>query len=88
MSTIWKFPIEITDEQEVSMPWGARIIHAGLDPAGVPSVWAIVEPGNTDKSREGISIRGTGHPLPDSATYLNSFNHGPFVWHVFHYPTP
>lgn len=83
MKTIYKYPIQITDEQEISMPQGAEVIHAGLDPQGTPCVWAMVD---TQNKPEPVSILvyGTGNPMtytPDR--HVSSFTQGPFVWHVF-----
>lgn len=83
MRTIWKFSIKIADEQKISVPFNSRLLYAGLDPTGAPCVWANVETENSDKEEHTVHIRGTGHPLPNYGHYLNSFNHGPFVWHVF-----
>ncbi len=83
MQTVWKFPIDIIDAQIVMMPPRAEIIHAGIDPQGVPCVWARVvpEPANVERS---IYVIGTGNPHPDGNNrHLGSFTHGPFVWHVW-----
>lgn len=83
MKTIYKYPIEITDEQEIQIPFGATVIHAGLDPQGTPCVWAMVE---TRNSPEPVSIFvvGTGNSLPFvPESHVGSFVQGQFVWHVF-----
>lgn len=83
MKTIYKYPIEITDSQEIEMPINAEAIHAGLDPQGTPCVWATVR---TDNKKEDVTIYvvGTGNPVPVMARrHVGSFNQGPFVWHVF-----
>lgn len=83
MKTIYKYPIKITNEQEISMPQDAKVIHAGLDPQGTPCVWAVVD---TERETEPVSILvyGTGNPMnyfPHE--HVGSFTQGPFVWHVF-----
>jgi len=83
MNTIYKYPIEITDIQEIEMPINAEVIHAGLDPQGTPCVWAKVR---TDNKTDIFTfyIVGTGNSIPVMARrHVGSFNHGPFVWHVF-----
>jgi hypothetical protein len=83
MTTIYKYPIEITDEQEIPMPFGAEIRHVGLDPEGSPCVWAEVENTNTPEPVR-LFIVGTGRRMPDeAANHVGTFIQGPFVWHVF-----
>lgn len=83
MNTIYKYPIEITDRQEIQMPFNAIVIHAGLDPKGVPCVWAEVE-SNKRLAPVELFIVGTGNPMPEKSTvHIGSFVQGPFVWHVF-----
>ena len=84
MRTIYKYPIEITDEQTITMPECAEIIHVGLDPQGTPCIWAEVI---TERSLRpyDVIVAGTGHPLPAGArnNHVGSFVQGSFVWHVF-----
>ncbi len=83
MTTIYKYPIEITDTQELSLPQGAKILHAGLDAQRQPCIWAIVEPNNPPRPTP-IYLTGTGGPLPpEPYRHLNTFIQGPFIWHVF-----
>lgn len=83
MHTVWKFPIQILDVQDVMMPPHAEIIHAGLDPQGQPCVWARVKPTDV-KVERGVYLTGTGTPIPDGDNrHVGSFTHGPFVWHVW-----
>lgn len=93
MNTIWKFPFEIIDRQEVKMPTAIDVLHVGLDPQGAPCIWAKVD--STKNLRPWVLwVVGTGHPLPedgkpgtgegfDFASHIGSFVQGPFVWHVF-----
>ena len=83
MKTIYKYPIQITDEQEIKMPCDAEVIHAGLDPQGTPCLWAKVER-NHPLEPVSVLVVGTGNPMPFHAErHVGSFNQGPFVWHVF-----
>lgn len=83
MKTIYKYPIEITDSQEVEMPINAEAIHAGLDPQGTPCVWATVDNQNATEAVT-VLVVGTGNPIPQRARrHVGSFNQGPFVWHIF-----
>ena len=83
MKTIYKYPIEITDKQEIQMPFGAEVIHAGLDPQGMPCLWATVESANSPEPVL-VGVVGTGNPMPLHAErHVGSFVQGPFMWHVF-----
>ena len=83
-ATIWKFPLEITDRQDIKMPGEPKILSVGLDPKGVPCLWALVQPGNPEW-RISVHIVGTGNPAENAVgqTFVGSFVQGPFVWHVF-----
>lgn len=82
MNAVYKYELDLTDVNEITMPMGAEIIHANIDPHGSPCVWAVVNPENKPQ-RKLIYIRGTGQPLPDNCIHLSSFRQGPFIWHVF-----
>ena len=83
MKTIYKYPIKITDSQEVEMPVNSEAIHAGLDSQGTPCIWAAVDNQN-DVESVTVLVVGTGNPIPDCARWhVGSFNQGPLVWHIF-----
>lgn len=81
---VWKFVLEITDEQTIAMPLGAEILEVGSQFDRL-CIWAIVDPdaGRTDRR---FLIAGTGNPIRvrpmrhlGSAVTMN----GLLVWHVF-----
>jgi hypothetical protein len=83
--TIYKYPFSIESMFELSLPFGAMVIHAGLDPAGQPCLWA-----EFDKAKSSVKeIRpffcvGTGQSLnPMANAHIGSFVQGPFVWHIY-----
>lgn len=84
MKTIYKYPLEITDRQTISLPTGYEIALIGLDPNGTPCLWAIVDLEHSIAS-ETIYIVGTGLPIPPNVVnrHIGSFIQGPFGWHVF-----
>ncbi len=61
MNTIWKFPLEIVDNQLVDVPKGSQIIAVDTQ-LGQLCVWAIVDP-DAEMIPHRFSIRGTGHPV-------------------------
>lgn len=82
--TIWKFPLEVTDEQIVRMPAGSTILAVQVQ-QGTPCLWAKVDPESEQYDRR-IFIHGTGHALhPDANFHLGTFQllDGRFVGHVF-----
>lgn len=81
MITIWKYPLAVTDNQEISLPVGANLLTIQLQ-NGRPCLWALVNTGAAQK-RVRIQIRGTGHPADDVGRYIATFQLGPLVFHCF-----
>ena len=86
---IWKFSLQITDRQTVTMPVGANILSV-QDQAGGLQLWAIVNP-DAEREQRVIEIVGTGNPMADvDKEDLARFHiatvqvrGGALVWHVF-----
>lgn len=86
MKKIYKYPLEIEDEQNVLLPTGAKIltVQSILDK---PYLYALVNP--TAPNNMAVTIRtfGTGHPISDSGylEYIGTFQiyGGHLVFHVF-----
>lgn len=85
VKTVWKFPLRLVDEQEVSLPDGAKILCAQVQGATL-CLWALVDPDKPAATRA-IRIYGTGRPIPDSDSlvYVDTFQveRGALVFHVF-----
>lgn len=65
------------------LPRGARMLHVGIDPAGSPALWAIVDQDAPRHPRELVVI-GTGRELPvESASYVGTYQLGAYVYHCF-----
>lgn len=83
ITTVWKYPLELTDVQTLEVPRGARFLSAGKDPAGQLCVWVFVELISAKITRT-VRIVGTGNPTDANRhSFLASVVDGPFVWHVF-----
>lgn len=92
--TIWKFPLALTDEQEIEMPRASEILHVGVQQfrhsdAEVGEelyIWALVFPEAPAVKRK-IYIFGTGQPFKTegSTDYIGTAQMcgSTFVWHVF-----
>lgn len=82
---IYKYTLNLTDLQEVTMPAGAEILSAA-NQNGSLCLWALVD---TDKEsrRRFIEIIGTGNPIEKNDNIIRRFIGtavmNPFVWHVF-----
>ena len=84
MKTIWKFPIQTTDEQIVSMPIGAEILCVQVHNA-FPCLWALVNPINPQYFRI-VRVVGTGHPCFElnMSDYVGTYQlPSGLVFHVF-----
>lgn len=80
--TIWKFPLELTDVNRVTMPAQSHILHVGMQGETL-CLWALVAP-EASKVTRVIAIRGTGHPCNIEHTrHVGSVFDRQFVWHVF-----
>lgn len=81
--SIWKFPLEMADEQVVFLPIGAKFLSVQMQ-EGTPCIWAEV---NTTAVKKGriIQIFGTGHDTTDAGDYISTFQmcNGRLVFHVF-----
>lgn len=90
MRVIWKFPLAITDEQEIDMPDGAIILAVqtqwgGPEQGARAFLWALCTPDAPNRTRK-IRIAGTGHPIDEpDLHYINTiqFDGGALVFHVF-----
>lgn len=84
MKTIYKYPLQITDEQTVTGKIDYMLTVKEQN--GGLCLWAVVDDTLTERS---ISIRivGTGHPFPDSNDCIHIetvvMPYGAFVWHIF-----
>jgi len=82
--TIWKFPLQTTDFQVISLPIGHRILCVQVQ-GGTPCLWAQVDP-ERDSAQVGIRIYGTGHQVHRiDQSYIGTYqlNDGRLVFHVF-----
>lgn len=94
--TVYRYPLQIVDEQVVPMPRGAEILTVakregsqvmfGVGSHEAVEMWALVNPDEPMEDRR-IRVAGTGHLLPDVDTlqFLGSVQiaAGQLVFHVF-----
>lgn len=81
--TVWKYPLDLTDVQEVEMPSFTRPLVVG-DQDGILTLWAWCDR-DAPKVKRKIVIVGTGNraPPPGNADYVGTVMMGEYVWHVF-----
>ena len=91
MKTIYKYPLELTDRQAVSMPLVSKILSVG-NQNGTICVWAEVDSGAPHNRVYEFRIVGTGNPIDFSTkpnetswpyNFLGTVIMNPFVWHVY-----
>lgn len=83
MKTIWKFPLEVPDEQVLMVPKGAKPLTVQLQ-AGVPCLWCEVDSAQ-NYTRLNIFIYGTGDTVKEGAQYIGTYQTmgGELIWHVY-----
>lgn len=82
MRTVWKFPIQIVNEQRIKVPPVWNPVLVGVDPHGDLCIWAEVQAGEATKERI-VNVHGTGHAIGDNEVHLGSAVVGQYVWHVY-----
>ena len=82
MKTIWKYPLDLLDGQQVlKMPKGAKILSIDIQ-GGLPTLWAEVDPEANPEARY-FQVHGTGHPISNGSAFVGSAVGVPFVWHIY-----
>lgn len=82
MKKIFKFDLNITDEQIIYMPVGAKILCI-QEQNYMPKIQAICDVPAANEIRT-FRTYGTGNPLPeDIGLYIGTFQTSRFIWHVF-----
>ena len=81
--TIYKYLLMITDEQLLTVPEGAAVLHVG-EQDGELCVWCLIDP-KAPNVQKMVRIYGTGNPYDGDLEqfHVGSVQIGPFVWHVF-----
>jgi len=89
MKKIFKYTLQVVDEQSVIMPIGAEILSVGLQ-RGEIVVYALVVPVDENACQQSrrFSVRGTGHEAGnlDNYNFLGTVIDDTtrnLVWHIF-----
>lgn len=84
MKTIYKFQLEIIDEQIIEVPNNTKFLSAQYQ-NGVLCLWGIVAT-EMPKQKTVITIIGTGNQFDydeNKHDYIATVQQPPFVWHIF-----
>jgi len=83
LKTIYKYPLVLTDLQEVTMHKGAFVLDAQLQ-NGKITLWVELDPAKPKETRK-FRIIGTGHGFPphEAVAYIATVQMPPLVWHVY-----
>lgn len=82
MTTIYKYFLNVTDQQYLVMPKFATILAVQIQYDKI-CLWALIETENEPLDRRDIRIYGTGNPITGDKRYIGTVQMGPLVWHVF-----
>ena len=84
-ATIWKYALEVVDEQMIDMPMGAQVLSVQVQ-HGVPCLWVRCNPDAQTAPVRVVTV-GTGHPaeIGYSMQFIGTYQllGGNFVGHVF-----
>lgn len=88
MKTIYKYPLQITDIQDVLLPAGAQLLTVQTQD-DCAQLWALVDPSVDKTEKIQLSMYGTGHPIftSEPGRHLSTIQlqSGRLVFHVFAY---
>lgn len=87
MKVVYKYPVDVTDEQTLKIPLGSKILSV-IEQNNKIVLYAIVHPGVEYTREVIIRIVGTGHEIPfslDEFKFMDSIKlqNGNLVFHVF-----
>ena len=87
MKVVYKYPIDITDEQTLKIPLGSKILSV-IEQHNKMVLYAIVSPGVEYTREIIIRIVGTGREIPfslDDFKFMGGvkLHNGELVFHVF-----
>jgi hypothetical protein len=82
MKTIWKYPLELIDENRILVPFPSRLLTVAKQGDGLVA-WYELDPNGSPSPRR-IFIRGTGHPFTgEEGRYITTVFDREFVWHIY-----
>lgn len=81
--TIFKYPLEVVETQNLVMPNSAQILKLGVQDDKV-YVWALIEEGDNSVRSQEIKMVGTGWETDvDWENHIGTVFVRRYVWHYF-----
>jgi len=82
MRCVFKYPFSIKSTKfELLLPIGWKFLTVMVQDER-PHLYAEV-PEGTAKQEVSFAVYGTSHEIPDGATWIHSYDIGPFVFHLY-----
>lgn len=83
MKSIWKFPLDVTDEQQVEMPVGSQALSVQMQ-GEQACLWALVDT-EAEKEERTVQIFETGHSVTGEGDFVGTFqvHGGALIFHAF-----
>ena len=84
MKTIHKYRVTATDNQEIKLPKGAKILTVQVQ-HNESFMWIEIDPENDTESKY-FEVFGTGHSMPEGKRiYIGTFqlHNGALVFHLY-----
>ena len=85
MKAVWKYPLPIIDNVEISLPKDSKILCVKTQKNDL-CLWALVNPDENETESVKLRIAGTGHPIEEeNLEYIDSvlMYEDNFVIHIF-----
>ncbi|MCK9369278.1 hypothetical protein M0R04_05005 [Candidatus Dojkabacteria bacterium] len=85
MKKIYKYKLEITDNQKVTLPVDSDFLSCQMQ-NGELCMWVLVNPNEKETFTAEILVIGTGNPIKedlDNYGHMATVQDGSLVWHVF-----
>ncbi len=83
MRTIFKYTLDygIGKSTRLMVPVGAKVLTFQMQGDNIVGWFEVFSKAKMHEVEFGII--GTGHEIPDFATYVATVQDGPFVWHIY-----
>lgn len=84
MKTVYKYPvIRLGEPCTVSIPYGALLVHVGLDPSEALCVWMEVDTEELRHVSWSFRVVMTGGTVPPDTHHLGTVRDGEYMLHVY-----
>lgn len=84
MTTIFKYQLQITDEQAINLPLHSEFLCVQIQ-NDIPCLWVKLKLDPKENEIEKVTILtfGTGHPISEECDYIDTYQTKGLVFHVF-----